>query len=368
MLNVNTKWYMRDSNWFTHFPQSAKIISNFYEKEGGETPDLIIAMTPDLIIDWLKITGPLFLPHYGLTLTPDNFIEQTQVATTLNENSPINAPKQILADLVPLLLQKLSETDSVAWPQIIQSLQNNLSQKQIVLYAKDPELQNELSTFHWEGGILPSSRDYLSVVSSNLGGTKSDLYIEQKNELKTTISQQGDITNELTITRVNRLPNLEGTENTSFVRIFVPQGSKLVSVLGFDYKNLEFPPDENYKIDSDVLNWEKHSLRDVLSGTTIGQEAEKTFFGNWLTVKGGESRTVKIIYQLPFKLNGIDNHSLLLQKQIGQTSQNLNWDITFSGRSLAWKNFDPTIMETGRLSHDIILNKDYFFGLVLTKQ
>ncbi len=368
ILNVNTKWYMRDSNWFADFPQTAKTISNFYEKEGGETPDLVVAMTPNLIIDWLKITGPVPLPHYGLILTADNFIEQTQVATTLDENSPISAPKQILADLVPLLLQKLSEADKSAWPQIIQSLQDNLSKKQIVLYAKDPELQNGLESFHWEGGILNTERDYLSVVSSNLGGTKSDLYIEQKNELQTSIAGDGSIINELTITRTNKLPDLEGTKNTSFIRIFVPKDSKLISVLGFDYKNLEFPDNLNYKIDSGVNEWEKNSLRDVLSGTTIGQEANKTFFGNWLSVKGGESRIIKIVYQLPFKLGEIDNYSLLIQKQIGQTPQKFTWSLLFSGRNIAWKNFDPEKTETSNLLSDIILDKDLFWGLVLTKR
>ena len=368
VFNVNSKWYMRDSNWFADFPQTAKTVSGFYEKEGGETPDLVVAMTPNLIIDWLKITGPVSLPHYGLTLTADNFIEQTQVATTLNENSPINAPKQILADLVPLLLQKLSEADKAAWPQIIQALQDNLSHKQIVLYAKNPELQNQLASFHWDGRVLDTERDYLSIISSNLGGTKSDLFIEQKNELKTSVSGGGDITNELTITRTNKLPDLEGTKNTSFIRIFVPKGSKLVSVLGFDYKNLEFPEDINYKIDSGVLTWEKNSLRDVLSGTTIGQEAGKTFFGNWLTIKGGESRSVKITYQLPFKLGDIDNYSLLVQKQIGQIPQNFNWGLIFPERNIAWKNFDPKIMETSSLTSDIILDKDLFMGLVFTKR
>ncbi len=368
LINVNTKWYMRDSNWFADFPQTAKTVSNFYEKEGGETPDLVVAMTPNLIIDWLKITGPVLLPHYNLTLTSDNFVEQTQVATTLNENSPLNQPKQILADLVPLLLQKLSEADKTTWPQIIQTLQNNLSQKQVVLYSKDPELQNALKSFHWDGGILPTERDYLSIVSSNLGGTKTDLFIEQKNELKTNIESDGSIVNELIITRTNKLPNLEGTDNTSFIRIYVPKGSKLESVLGFDYKNLDFPEKEDYKIDPNVFNWEKNSVRDVLSGTTIGQESDKTFFGNWLTVKGGESRSVKIVYRLPFKLSDIDSYSLLAQKQIGQIPQNFKWDFSFSQRNIAWKNFDSSLEETSSLTSDIILDKDYFWGLVLTKR
>lgn len=63
LLAVNHQWYMRDSNWFAHFPQSANRISSLYEKEGGETPDLIITMTPDVIIEILERTGPIELPN-----------------------------------------------------------------------------------------------------------------------------------------------------------------------------------------------------------------------------------------------------------------------------------------------------------------
>ncbi|HYV33868.1 MAG TPA: DUF4012 domain-containing protein, partial [Candidatus Limnocylindria bacterium] len=76
ILNVNARWFLRDANWFSDFPSSAKKVSNFYEMEGGETPDLIIAITPNIIIDWLKITGPITLPKYGVTLTAENFVEQ----------------------------------------------------------------------------------------------------------------------------------------------------------------------------------------------------------------------------------------------------------------------------------------------------
>ena len=37
LLNVNSKWYMRDSNWFADFPQTAKTVSGFYEKKVGNT-------------------------------------------------------------------------------------------------------------------------------------------------------------------------------------------------------------------------------------------------------------------------------------------------------------------------------------------
>jgi hypothetical protein len=55
MLAINDRWYLRDSNWFLDFPTNAKKATQFYEKEARETPDLIITVTPNLIVDLLKI-------------------------------------------------------------------------------------------------------------------------------------------------------------------------------------------------------------------------------------------------------------------------------------------------------------------------
>jgi len=368
VLKVSPAWYMRDANWFADFPMSASKVSNFYEMEGGETPDLVIAITPNLIVDWLKITGPVALPDYGVTLTSDNFVEETQAVTTMSNLLPTNSPKQILADLVPLLLQKISQSPASSWPQIIQSLQDNLNNKQIVIYSRDTNLENQLKQFNWTGSVNNTDRDYVSVVSSNLGATKTDLDVDQQINLTSTVQSDGSIINELDITRTNKLPILPDTFNNSFLRIYVPLGSKLISNIGFDYVTLDYPPGENYKIDPDVYNWEKNSVKDVVSGTYIGQESGKTFFGNWLNLTGGQTRTVKLVYQLPFKLSDVDKYSLLLQKQIGSVNSDFNWTFNFAGRQIAWKNFDTQTLNTDSLNSDIMLDKDYFFGLVMSKR
>jgi len=368
LLKINSRWYMRDANWFADFPGSARKVSNFYEMEGGNTPDAVIAMTPNLIIDLLKITGPIPLPKYDVTLTSDNFVEETQAVTTMSDALPTNSPKQILADLVPILLQKISQSSSADFPQIVQALQNNLNNKQIVLYSRDSDLQTELSAFHWTGEVSGTDRDYTSVVSSNLGATKTDLDVDQKIAITTTVLDDGSITDEVDITRANKLPVLPDTFNNSFLRVYAPLGSRLISNTGFDYLPLEYPRDQKYQIDSDVLNWEKNAVKDVVTGTYIGQESGKTFFGNWLNLNGGETRTVKLVYQLPFKLSDVDRYSLLLQKQIGSANSSVNWTFNFPGRQIAWKNFDTPNLGTDSLNSDIILDKDYFLGLVMSKR
>lgn len=367
ILNVNPTWYLRDSNWFADFPQSARKISLFYEKEGGETPDLIFAMTPSLIVDSLKITGPIAMPRYGITLDENNFIELIQAVSTQSDNSPTNNPKQVLADFVPIFLQKLQDLPKDDWQSFLMALQNNLQEKHILAYARDAKLQQQFDEFNWAGSIKPSDRDYLSIVSANLNGTKTDLSIEQTQNLTTTIDLNGDIIDELVITRSNKWPNLPNLTNQSFVRILVPENSVLVANQGFDRLNLDRVKNPNYNTDSDVANWEQNSVQDLTSGTFIGKEAGKTFFANWLTVAPGETKTVKLTYRLPFKLLATDRFSLLLQKQPGTLNQSFRYGLNFPGRKLAWKNFDQANISDGQLTTNLQLNRDYLLGGVFTK-
>ncbi len=368
ILNVSNKWFLRDANWFADFPLSAQKISAFYEKEGGETPDIIMAMTPNLIADLLALTGPVEMPKYQVTLTSENFVELTQVASSDYATMPENKPKQILADLVPVLFDRLSKLTEEQKTQFLAILQKNLYEKQILLYSRNGQLQNTFKNFGWAGEIKPSDRDYLSVVGSNLEATKSDLYIEQSLKLETAIARDGSITDRLTITRHNKLPALDKTFNNSYIRVLVPEGSKLLENQGFDFKVQDAPRPFGQKTDDDVLAWEKSAVRDVVSGTTIGRESGKTFFGNWQRLEGGETREITLVYQLPYKLKDIDRYSLLLQKQPGALNQPFVHQVRFEDRKMEWSNFQPQDLTANSFSQTLDLNRDQMLGAVFVRR
>lgn len=365
---VNDRWYLRDSNWFVDFPTSAKKITSFYEKEGGETPDLLLAITPNLIVDWLKIVGPIKMPHYGVSLNSDNFVELIQAISTISDDSPTNSPKQILADFVPAFLQQLGSLPAEQWQVVLQALQNNLNSKQVLLYSKHSDIQKQLEEFAWTGKIAETDRDYLAIYSANLSATKTDLNVSQQISLKSTIGEDGVATNELTLTRTNLSPNLPLMENESFIRILVPAGSTLISNSGFDSRPLPQNQLAGSKTDPDVFEWEKNSVLEVVSGITIGQEAGKTFFGNWINLKPGETRVVKLAYRLPYKLEKVDRYSLVVQKQPGSLEQKFSFSLSFPQRNIAWQNFRLDSLNGSTLKAESTINKDEIFGLVLVKQ
>ncbi|MDR3642971.1 MAG: DUF4012 domain-containing protein [Candidatus Doudnabacteria bacterium] len=364
---VTDRWYLRDSNWFADFPASARKISEFYQKEGGQNPDIIVAMTPDLIVDWLKISGPVQMPKYGVTLTADNFVEQTQAITTISDNMPTNSPKQMLADFVPVLLQKISSADKNSLLAYLAALQQNLASKQIAVYSSDPGLEKQIQTFNWGGNLWDTDSDYLMLLDSNLGATKTSLAVSEDAELTSNIGVDGTVTDQLKITRTNHNPNNPDNSNVSYLRVYVPAGSTLISSTGFEKRDLQYSDKLEYQIDSDVNNIVKNSVTENLTGTTIGLESGKTFFGNWITIDPGESTTTTLVYKLPFKLNNLDHFSLMVQKQMGAVNNNLTWSVNYAGRKVLWQNFKPSKQATAAQTSDIIIDKDYLMGMVLEK-
>ncbi len=367
VLNVNDRWYLRDSNWFADFPKTARKISSFYEKEGGETPDVVIAMTPTVVVNTLKVTGPIEMPSYNVTLDSDNFVEQVQALTTMSSTQPLNTPKQLLADFFPVLIQKITALPPDQFALFVENLQLSLNEKQAVVYSRDPQAESLLEAFNWSGSMKDTDRDFLSIVSSNLGGTKTDLFISQQVSLDSTLLPNGQIQNHVTITRTNRLPQMKDTENTSFVRIYVPAGSVLVDNSGFDRKDLVQPPGD-YMTDPDVQAWEKNAVRDVTTGTLIGKESGKTFFGNWLTLEGGQSRTIQLTYLLPYTLGSVDHASLLVEKQIGAVNYPFSYAFHFPGKRLEWTNAADAQVSSDSISVTGEIAGNHFYGFVLTSR
>src|SRR5690606_24264615 len=87
------KWGIRDANWFADFPTSADKLLYFYEKV-GETADGVIATTPQIFSELLKLTGSIEMGQYGVTLTAENFQEQVQFKTSVDYDKELNEPKK----------------------------------------------------------------------------------------------------------------------------------------------------------------------------------------------------------------------------------------------------------------------------------
>ncbi|OGY46429.1 MAG: hypothetical protein A2744_03175 [Candidatus Buchananbacteria bacterium RIFCSPHIGHO2_01_FULL_44_11] len=382
---INPRWEFQDANWWPDYPTSAKKIQWFYENAGGPTTDGVILMTASLMSELLAVLGPIELSQFNTVVSQANFVEETQKIIRLERDKESTQPKQILADLGPQILERLFSVTGSDFLDLLDVLKRGLNEKQLLLYFTDPELEKIVLSFDWGGKIKETEGDYLSVVESNIAGGKTDEVIEDTIEHQAEIEADGSVVDTVKLTRTHQGPTdqnpFTGVQNNSYVRFYVPGGSTLVEAVGFAKPDEKYfdQPDESLKNDLDLISVETNKVYDQPSGTDIYWEEGKTVFGNWLSLKPGETKTVTVKYRLPFKIapnslleqNKQDAfyYSLVVQKQSGARGSDLTSTLKLNDRLKSVARFPLTLAEDDKqIIFKQKLNTDQFYSVVLVNQ
>lgn len=371
---ISTAWSMHDANWFADFPSSAQKIAWFYEKTGGPTVDGVISLTPTLIERLLELTGPITMSEYEVVLSAENFVELVQYKVEVDYDKEVNRPKQILADFAPKFIEALGELSLTDKKQAVEIIFDCFKEKHILIYFKDPALQKLIIEEGWAGQLLETDKDYLSVVSSNINGYKTDRMVEETIVHQAEIQDDGSVIDTLTITRQHQ----GGQEkydwwnrvNANYLRVYLPLGSQLISARGQSLEVYQPPIDyqaQGFKIDSLVSSIERTMSIDQKTGTHIFEENNKTVFGNWLYVSPGRTVTLTYQYKLPFKVDltkPSDSYSLLVQKQSGSLGSQFSHNLQFpTDWALSWQYPEEMNYQSGLINYQKDLSIDRFLGV-----
>lgn len=304
---LNPLWHFWDANWWPDWPTSAKKLMWFYENSNGPTVDGVISLTPTVLERVLGVIGPIDMTKdYGVIIDANNFWSVTQ---TFSEQKPhvTTEPKKIIGDLMNRLMEELPKRlTPEKTVQLITVLEQALEEKQILPYFTDPELENTVHDLGWSGAIAETEGDYLMVVNTNIGGQKTDKVINEILTHEARILPDGAIIDTLTIRREHTGVKGElfvGVRNVDWLRVYVPEGSRLLSATGFRAPDstLFETPDPKWETDPD-LKTENMGTLDSASLTKVYREHGKTVFANWSMIDPGETQTITLQYELPFVL------------------------------------------------------------------
>lgn len=302
---VASRFEFQDANWWADFPTSAKNIKWFYEKSGGPTVDGVIAVNSEVFGSLLSVTGPINLPAYGKTITADNFETELQKSIEI-EAADKTKPKKIISELAPIMMEKLLAAEPTTFLSLAEKLNTAAKRRDIQVYSADSALQDFIVKNGWSGEISDFSGDFLSVNASNIGGGKTDNAIRQSIAYRVEIGADGSALAKLVIERHHFGPIddvFTTIANNAYLRVYTPLGSRLVSAVGFkNFSADKFKLLENDLTVLDDLKNERAAIVDQTSGTKIYTENDKTVFANWSAVGPGETETMLLIYQLPFKV------------------------------------------------------------------
>jgi len=371
---VSTAWSMHDANWFADFPTSAQKIAWFYEKTGGPTVDGLISLTPVVVERLLELTGPVSMPEYDVVLDSSNFVELIQYKVEVDYDKELNQPKKILADFAPKFIKILSGLPIRERARVLEIIFDALHEKHILVYFDNSDLQDLAIYEGWAGELISSDKDYLSVVSSNINGYKTDRVVKETINHQSEIQSDGSIINTLTIVRQHQGGNFEydwwNRVNSNYLRVYLPLGSELISAKGQSAEVYQPPIDyqaQGFKADP-LVNFIENRMRvDEKTGTHIFTENNKTVFGNWVYVSPGKTVSLTYKYRLPFKIDltkSSDSYSLLVQKQSGSLGSQFNHQLIFPDNwQMSWQYPDHGELNENTWELKNVLTEDKFSGV-----
>ena len=374
---ISANWSMHDANWFADFPTSARKVADFYEKTGGPTTDGVLAITPRVLENLLGALGPVSLPQYNLQIDQYNFIQQLQFKVEADFDQIINQPKQILADLAPVLFARLEEEIKTDPGKLINILLQALQQKQLLIYFRDPALEEFAQKQGWGGELRETSGDFLMVVNSNINGYKTDYVMAQSINHQIEITASGEIFDTLQITRRHQGGDLAddwyNRVNADYFRVYVPPGAQLLSASGQTQEEPQTKVDyaqENYRQDRDLRDLSASLVKSPV-GLDVFAETGKTVFGGWAYTSPGEQTDLSLRYKLPFTLNfknkTAQSFSLTLQKQPGMENSRISVQISFPlGHKVSQlQNNTLQTITTNQFDFSGQFDADKFFGFVV---
>jgi hypothetical protein len=341
----NGRWSLKNAGFAVDGPEAFKKIEWFYNQETGDSVDGVITIDTSAIISLLKITGPISMPEYGKVITADNFRNEIETEVQQDyfaraDGATENEPKKIIGDMMPKFMAKIFTDlkDQKKKKLVIDSFGQSLTEKSILLYFDNVDLQKMVQELNYSGQIHSSTADYLTVNNSNLGGAKTDTSMIDTYNLEATIDSLGHITNSLQILRSHSgsyvFPN--GSDQ-NFVRVLVPKNSKVTSFV---------PTAGNFQV------WHDRGLKNDLPFYS-GEEAGKAKISFWMTTEPGATSEANIVYEPAYRVETKNSfiYEILIQKQPGVESENMNLKINFPS------NFIPeNVVNYDAENHSLNLN------------
>lgn len=339
---ISAAWSLHDSNWFPDFPTSAEEAIVFYERTENPTVDGVIAITPTVLQELLRITGPVAMPQYDTVIDADNLMERLQQEVEVDYDKTENKPKKILSDLAPMVMERLlAGNDRAGVTRMLDTMTTMLAERHILLYARNRQLQALIEDAGWSGRIEQTDGDYLAVINTNINGYKTDGVVKETITHQADIQADGSVVDTVRIVRRHDGGHTPyewwNKVNADYMRVYVPEGSELLSVSGQTREFVTSPLDYaalGFQADPRVVAEEQGMHIDDMTGTRTYVQNGKTVFANWVYVSPQETVTVEYKYRLPLRVDpgqGDDaaaTYKVYFQKQSGSIGSTLESVVT----------------------------------------
>jgi len=346
-------WFLRDSAFSPDFFENYTQAKFFLDKELGlQNFNGGVLITTSAIENILESFGNIYLPDFKETVNKKNFYLKTQYYSEKDFFPGSIQKKSFLSSLTRQIFLNLESTSKI---KLISGLKKSLDEKQIVFSFENQGLQKEIDSLYWSGKLIEPTCvqkfnncivDFLYPIDANLGVNKANFFVSRYFNLKTKISDQGEIKHTLTATFKNDSPAeaFPGGSYKNYFQVYLP---KNITVKGITKDGVLMEPED----------------------VTIEDRADRyKVIGLFFEVKPKSSIFIKIDYQIDDLLKkGRGLYQLIVQKQVGSANNDLILDLQL-GKNIyiLSQNFSPLVKDN-QIIYNTNLTADKIFFVELTK-
>lgn len=324
---LDDPWYeghtFRDANWNPDFTVSAQDLISFYNKVSPETEiEGVVGVNFSVVENLVAKFGGVNLGDE--LIKKENlfyFLEYQTKDVDKHDEKALEERKQVLNNLGKALIKK----SFLKIPTVAQVMSEALEEKEIQIWSDNNRFEEKIREKGWGGLFVGDDyRDYLSVNFANLGGKKSDRYLEKKVDYIVDFQENQSPVATLKIT-LNHYGDYSIVSDAwkGYVRTYIPNLSKIKTSV------------------SDV--YEENNLK------VIGEE---------LILKPGETKVLEYKYELPVQIMNKNQYFLNLLKQSG-TEVDYNVVLKVPGDMRI--ESDEFVIKENRAFYQEILEKDQSF-------
>lgn len=297
LQHLTSTYAFRDSNIEDGFlPAVAPRVADQFSKETGTAVDGVLLVDTTILEDIVGLTGPVELPTTKGVVTADAATIRNALTTeierdyfTAKDNKKENEPKQIIADLIPILMAKVQAMPS-GFSKLVPLVKQSTERKGIQVWMTDTSAYAVLSDYFPPDRPVPAQH-WVKTVNNNLGANKSSTSVYQTVEMR----QKADAARQrlsvtLTITHEHRGSSAwpDGI-NQSYLEVYIPQEATIVSAPPGMGEVSALPAERRNALAS------RYDAREPI--LTEGQEWKRASF--WMATAPGKTSRQTVTYTLP---------------------------------------------------------------------
>jgi hypothetical protein len=242
-LNCQYGWGLRDSGLSPSFPIDAQTAMQIVQDTPGKVPGTaplqgVVAFTPILIEQLMKVTGTITLSQWGnVVVTPQN-LEYLIHKYQLVLNTGQADRKAFTHDLSLAMLHKIKTLHGSQLRTLFTIVEQALKSKDLELYLADPHAELILQQLGLAADIRTGNGDGFYVVDTNDGGDKANAFVSEEQTDVVTLLPNGGALHHLQIAVTYNRKGLVFSSTTDdyldMQRTYLPADATILGYSGFN--------------------------------------------------------------------------------------------------------------------------------------